>query len=759
MNQENSKDHSAQESNPEWVCRLNDFLQKEHGLEAVKLDLLDKKVSIATLGSVDSDLIEDKLKKLIASLDKKELWAAARDNKTRQLSYGSHIDEGDGKLQLEKPSCVTAPSLWHWREFALPIEEQSSDGSGEEWKTLSVQAGICGLALLAGYLANKFQWLEPNYVKAIYSISMLAGGWDAAKDAWAMLLRKRLDVHFLMIAVAIGAVLVGAWHEGALLLFLFSMSGALEHYALNRMNREISALTKAAPKTARVILESGNVEVRNVESLKKGDKLEIRPDEIFPVDGIILEGKTEVDESNLTGEARPVPKNKGEELYSGTLNLWGMVIVQVTRPVEESSLAKIVRMIRHAQENRAPSQRFTDRFGSRYAISILLFSLVMFFVWWLGLGLDPFQDTSDQRSALYRAMALLVVASPCALVLSIPSAILAGIAWGARHGILFRGGSAIEKLAEINTVAMDKTGTLTAGKLELRGIESFPPGNETAILELAYCIEKQSNHPIARAITKYCEQENIPLLKAKDIRSITGSGIRATVDRKNVYIGRRELLSQVNEGQWVQNLPQETLENTEVWIVSNGIIGRILLQDEIRKESSNVIAQMKADGITTVMLTGDNRGAAESVARDIGIDDVRAGLHPEDKVKIIYQLTDSGQRVAMVGDGVNDAPSLAAAHVSISMGNRGSDAALEQADIVLMDDKIEKLKSAMLLSRKSRRIIKQNLLISLGTVIIMVTTTLISTIPLSLAVMVHESSTVLVCLNSLRLLFFKERND
>jgi len=630
-----------------------------------------------------------------------------------------------------------------------PMSESSEHkDSGESWKVLAARSALCAFFLVAGLLMERVLDWGTTPARFAFAIAILAGGWDAARDAFGSLKKGKIDIHFLMLTVAIGAAIIGAWEEGAALLFLFSLSGTLEQFALNRMNKEISALSKSAPKTARVVLADGRTEDRPVEDLVPGDILQVRPDEIYPVDSVVTNGETEVDESSLTGEAMPVPKNKGDELSSGTLNLWGAVTIKVLRPVNESSLAKIIRMIRSAQESKAPSQRLTDRFGSGYAVGVLVAAALLFFMWWLGFQLEP-------KLAFYRSMSFLVVASPCALVLSIPSAILAGIAWGARNGVLFRGGSAIEELADIDVIALDKTGTLTAGKMRVLQIESFPPGREREVLDIAYSVERESNHPIARAITKHGESEGARTLSVDQIRSLTGLGIQAKVDGKAFSLGKRKLI----EGDArVSNAGERSLESTEVWVVGQDLLGCLLLEDEIRLESKPVLESIHRRGITTMMLTGDNAGAAAPVARELGIDVVHAGLHPDDKVALIYKLIQEGKKVAMVGDGVNDAPSLAAAHVSVSMGGRGSDAALEQADVVLVNDRIDRLESALELSHRARSVIHQNLAISLGTVLIMVATTLIATIPLTLAVVVHESSTVVVCLNSLRLLFMKPKS-
>lgn len=652
--------------------------------------------------------------------------------------WASGNKPGDSTPQPE----VVVPESTSRVEMSLDSE---NDGQRGGWRLLAFQTSLCGGFLILALVLEKVFAANLGWVTTAYVISIVAGGWDASRDAFTAIRKGRVDIHFLMITVAIGAAVIGAWHEGALLLFLFSLGGALEHFALSRMNREISALSKSAPKQARVILGDDSVVERPVEELRPGDFLQVKPDEVFPVDSILREGETEVDESSLTGEAMPVPKKRDDELSSGTLNLWGAVRVEVVRPVEESSLARIIRMIRSAQESKAPSQRFTDRFGSRYAIGVLTFAALAFVGWWLGFQLSP-------RDAFYRAMTFLVVASPCALVLSIPSAILAGIAWGARHGVLFRGGRAIEELAGIEVIALDKTGTLTAGKMKVLRIESFPPGRETEILDMASSIEGESNHPIARAIAKHGKDAGMGKMKVENLRSLTGMGIQAEINGIKYLLGRRQLLD--GDGR-VGGLEQRSFENTEVWLSSEDLLGCLILEDEIRQESKPVMKSLHDRGILTMMLTGDNEVAAAPVARELGIGEVHAELRPEGKVELIRQLMNEGKKVAMVGDGVNDAPSLAAAHVSVSMGGRGSDAALEQADVVLVNDRIDRLESALELSRRARSVIRQNLAISLGTVVVMVGATLMTTIPLTLAVVIHESSTVLVCLNSLRLLFLK----
>ena len=390
----------------------------------------------------------------------------------------------------------------------IEIQEHSPDEipGQEEWKGKLLASLICLVFAVAGYFAP-----DPRVTLGCYLMAYVAGGWHTAGEVWELLRKGTLDVHFLMIAVAAGAATIGKWGEGAVLLFLFSFSGALEHYAMDRTQHAIHALFRAAPKTATVLAPWGAERIVPVEELTPGLRLRVKPGELFPVDGEVAHGESAADESNLTGEATPVDKKVGDAVLAGTLNLWGAVDVTVVRPAKESALQKIIHLIQHAQRSKAPSQRFTDRFGSGYTFGILGLTVAMFLVWWLALGHAPRSSASGQPSAFYHAMTLLVVASPCALVLSIPSAILAAIASGARRGILFRGGAAVEQLGEVRIVAMDKTGTLTTGELRVESVESFPPGREREVLVLAASIERGSNHPLARAIVRHAAREKIEL--------------------------------------------------------------------------------------------------------------------------------------------------------------------------------------------------------------------------------------------------------
>ncbi|HWA27017.1 MAG TPA: cation-translocating P-type ATPase [Lacunisphaera sp.] len=731
-----------------WTDDLVRFLCQQPGVGAVRIDPTAHKVAVATLGTVDLAGLEEKLAATIAAVE-----ARFAVQPVRLASTGFSLKRDGGAVVIGRNMGATAESLWLWREMEWPEIKAEPTSEDQEWRLLARLAAICGVAGIAGVLTQQFAPGLPWLARTFFIVGIIAGGWDAAIDSWENLKKREVDIHFLMLAVAVGAMFIGAWGEAVLLLFLFSASGAMEEYALDRTQREVSALLKSAPKHATRVDDAGTEHQIAVSDLQIGQKVRVKPGGAFAADGVVVAGKSASDESNLTGEATPVAKGVGDQVFSGTLNLWGSVDFAVARLPAESTLQRIIRLIQTAQKLKAPSERFTDKFGTGYTYAVIGGSFAMFLVWWLGFRLPAFTNTPEVRSAFYRAMTLMVVASPCALVLSIPSAILAAIAWGARHGVLFRGGAAIEKLADISVVALDKTGTLTTGELAVVGYESFPPGRETEVMELAYALESRSEHPLARAIIRDAKARNVKAMPLDDFQNIVGQGVRGSYGGAQALLGRRELLEAGPLAAWASRLPPASAELSEVWIVGRDVIGRVLLQDQIRLESKGVLAALKSMRIKTVMLTGDRRQAAESVARELGLDEVRAHLTPEQKVAAIQELRQGGHRVAMVGDGVNDAPSLAAADVSVAMGARGSDAALEQAEVILMHDRIENFLAAERLSRRARAVIRQNLTISLGVVVVMVVATAFGAVPLAVGVAAHEGSTLVVCLNSLRLLF------
>lgn len=745
---------------------MADALRQEPGLEAVSIDVSRKAISVATLGRTTNSHLNERIADTVreAESDATGTLCCVANAAGDCQSCGRPLNPvGEKKIQIERHggaltiarvTCPTAPKFWRWQDVPWPKVVQrevpffEEPEHFDEWKAQLAAALLCGVFGTVGYALGANRWSLGAYL-----LAYLAGAWFVSEEVWERLRQRAIDVHFLMLAVAVGSASIGAWGEGAMLLFLFSLSGALEHYALGRTQREIRALFRDAPKSATVLDAAGLEHDTPVEDLRAGMRLLIRPDAQFPVDGEITKGQTASDESNLTGEAIPVDKAIGDPVLAGTLNLWGVVEVTVTRPASESSLQKIIRLIKEAQHQKAPSQQFTDRFGAWYTYLVLGLSSCMFFVWWIGFQLPAFEAVGGQKSAFYRTMTLLVVASPCALVLSIPSAVLAAIAWGARHGILFRGGAAVEKLASITKVALDKTGTLTTGELRVERIESFPPGREADVAMLAYSMERLSMHPLARAVTRYGKQNQFSALTLDQFESVTGQGLRARRGDETFALGKRDWLAQVLPHSLAGSVAAAETGCSEIWLGGTNLLGRIILRDDVRSQAREVVGRLRNLGLGTVVLTGDRRASAEFLKRQLDLDEVRAELRPEDKVAAIQLLTQGGDRVAMVGDGVNDAPSLAAAHIGVAMGARGSDAALEQADVVLMHDRLENFLEAFRLSQRARRVIRQNLVVSLGTVVLLVCFALAGHIPLTLGVVGHEGSTVLVVMNSLRLLF------
>jgi len=741
-------------------------LAEDPSLEAVKVDQARHTISVATLGKTDVPKLTERISATVqhaqeaADLEPCTLLAGETTCRTcgqplsdferRKITIRHEADT----TTIARVTCPTAPKFWRWRDIAWPkvvqrdVEFLEHAEEVNEWKAELATAILCGVLGLGAW-----SFRAHTFSVGLYVLAYLAGGWFTAQDVWERLRTRAIDVHFLMLAVALGSASIGAWGEGTTLLFLFSLSGALESFALGRTQREIRSLFREAPKSGTVLDAQGREREVQVEKLRPGMRLLVKPGAQFPVDGEIVKGQTASDESNLTGEVTPVAKAVGDNVLAGTINLWGAVEVLVLRPVAESSLQKIIHLIKDAQQRKAPAQQFTDRFGSYYTYSVLGLSVVMFFVWWLGFGQAPFAARSLGHSAFYHSMTLLVVASPCALVLSIPSAVLAAIAWSARHGILFRGGAAVEKLAAVNTVALDKTGTLTTGELRIETVESFPPGREQEVARLAFSLERLSTHPLARAITRHGKQQGLQPLELGQFESITGQGLCARRNGEVCLLGRREWLSEGSRAGVIAQVPPTEPGYSEIWLSEGDLLGRLILRDDIRPEARDLVEELHREGLHAVVLTGDRKATAEHIRSELGIEDVRAELRPEDKLSAIRTLTQQGKCVAMVGDGVNDAPSLAAAHIGLAMGARGSDAALEQADVVLMHDRLENFLAAYRLSQRARRVIRENLIISLGTVLVLVTFAILARIPLTVGVVGHEGSTVVVVMNSLRLLF------
>ena len=621
-----------------------------------------------------------------------------------------------------------------------------------------------GLALAIGWLLEKAG--VPTWPLIAYVTAYGLGGYYATLEAIENLRRRQFRIDTLMLAAAIGAASLNAWAEGALLLFLFSLGHALENWAMGKARRAIEALGELAPETARVRRDGKESEV-SVSELAVGDVMLVRPNERLAADGIVLVGESSVNQAPITGESvpvdkRPAPAGVGDQefakvpeahrAFAGSINGAGALEIQVARLASESTLARIITLVTQAEEQRSPTQNFTDRF-ERFFVPIVLGLVVILMFAWTIID-EPFS------ASFYRAMAVLVAASPCALAISVPSAVLSGVGRAARGGVLIKGGAALEALGKVKSIAFDKTGTLTEGRPKLTDVAPANGVTEQELLRVAIAVEKLSDHPLASAIVRDgAERLSEEVANAEDVESITGKGVQGRVGGQVVQIGKpglfkdspappsRELQSRVDALE---------ADGRTVMIVRRGgqYLGALAVMDAERKSAATVLSRLRDIGVERmVMLTGDNQRVADAIATRIGLTDAFGGLMPEDKVAAIEKLSAEG--VAMVGDGVNDAPALAHASVGVAMGAAGSDVALETADIALMSDRLEQLPFAVGLSRRASGIIKQNLFVSLGVVAVLIPATIFG-LKIGAAILFHEGSTLLVVGNALRLLAYSE---
>ncbi len=590
---------------------------------------------------------------------------------------------------------------------------------------------------------------SPLYVIGLYGLAYLAGGADATRDAIADLFDRHVNVDLLMVLAALGAASLGAWVEGAVLLALFSSSNALEHHALDRTRNAVQALMELSPDEATRITADGSFEVVPVERLRVGQRVLIRPGERVPADANVVDGLSSVDQSAITGESIPVERGVGADLFSGTLNGTGALTAEIVRLPSESTLARIVRMVESARDQRSKTQRFTDAFEGPYAVGVIAASAL------LGFGSVLFG--SEAGEAFYRSMTLLVVASPCALVISTPAATLSGLANAARNGILVKGGNYLEDLGSATTIAFDKTGTLTVGEPRLTDIVNADGVTEADLLRRVAAAESLSEHPLARSIVAEARRRGMQLPDVEGFKAMPGLGVTAHIDGEHLLIGTDALLN-LNKIV-IPNAVRRTVDKlgsegktTMLVAIEGRVAGVIAVPDAARPEAAEVVANLRKLGVKrTVMLTGDSDKVAHAVARQVGIDDVRANLMPDQKLAEIESLRREGG-VVMVGDGVNDAPALALADLGIALGGRGTDVALESADIVLMQDDLHRLPYAIGLSRRTRSTIRWNIGFALAVIVVLIASTLSVGIPLPLGVVGHEGSTIIVVLNGLRLL-------
>ena len=616
------------------------------------------------------------------------------------------------------------------------------------WSLLEVRwaliaTGLFGLGLLA-QLAGGPAWLY----WALYLGCYVTGGWEPGLAGLQALRDKTLDVDLLMVAAAIGAAAIGQVFDGALLIVIFATSGALEAVATKRTEDSVRGLLDLAPETATRVTGTGAEDVVDTAILDVGDVLLIRPGERVGGDGLVVEGVSEVDQATITGEPLPVDKAAGDDVFAGTLNGTGTLRVRVTRPAADTVIARIVAMVAEASASKARMQLFIEKVEQRYSVGMVAATIALFVI--------PLWFGADVQSALLRAMTFMIVASPCALVLSTMPPLLAAIANAGRHGVLVKSAVVLEKLATVTQVALDKTGTLTEGAPWLTDIHTLPGTGlcDTALLSLAAAAENPSEHPLARAIVAAARDENLPLRPATDFASTPGRGVRARIGDDLVEVGSPALLDGRGHPARAAVSDLEHAGQTAVVIRVNGLpVGVLGMADRPRGEAAHAAARVAAlTGAEPVLLTGDNPRAAARLAGELGISTVRAELLPEDKVTAVRDMEAGGAKVMLVGDGVNDAPAMAAAHVGVAMGRSGSDLALETADAVITRDDLATVPAVIALARRARRVVAANLAIAATFIAVLVAWDLLGHLPLPLGVAGHEGSTVLVGLNGLRLL-------
>ncbi|MCU4751369.1 heavy metal translocating P-type ATPase [Halobacteria archaeon AArc-curdl1] len=638
--------------------------------------------------------------------------------------------------------------------------------------------------MFVGLLGSWFGF-PSTVVWGSYTIAYVCGGWYGLKASIRTLQEPAVEIDLLMILAALGALFIGAPFEGAMLLFLFSLSGVLEEYAIGRSRTAIKSLIEMRPESARVRRDGETVTV-HIDDVEIGDVFVVRPGDRLPLDGVVESGESSVDQSSLTGESVPVPKEPGDEVFGGTINETGSLEVRVTREAHESAISRLIHMVEEAQSKRAPTQQLIDRFEQPYVLSVFVLTAIA-----IALPITLLDHAFEPT--FYRAMTLMVAASPCAVIISTPAAVLSAIAAGGRQGVLFKGGEHLETAGNVDAVAFDKTGTLTEGNTRLTDVavleqptleapvhdgegrttelEGYTPDGhpaEDGLLALAAAVQSRSEHHLAEATVEAATERDLSIPDSTEFDAVVGKGVHGKVAGKTIHIGNPRYFETVTGDRDIEGLKRgleavrelESQGKTSVLVVSEiddrlCVRGWLAFTDTIRTDAADMIDELRERGVEQiVMLTGDNERVAQYIADELGIDEVYAELLPEEKVTHIEELQRSHEAVAMVGDGVNDAPALATADISVGMGGAGTDVALETADIILMSDKLDRLPYVFALSRETRRTLYINFAIAFGAIAIMVVAILTAGIPLPVAVIGHEGSTVLVSLIGLRLLGF-----
>ena len=666
---------------------------------------------------------------------------------------GIQVKPSAGELPLVEAKPAEPADWWH-RVQQWPA-----------WKHLeAIFTAITLIAMLAAWLAD-YLALAPAISTVLYVIAYVTGGVFGVKGGLESLRERTIDVDLLMVLAALGAAAVGAPFEGALLLFLFSLSNVLQDYAMDRTRNAIKALMKLRPNQA-LIRRGAELVTVPIEQVKLGDRFVIKPGDRIPLDGHVIDGESSVDQASLTGESMPVAKKVGDTILAGTINKNGSMEAEVTKLAKDSTLARLIKMVEEAQSEKAKTQRFLDTDEQYYATGVIIFTALVAAVPVLFWG-----EAFD--SAFYRAMTVMVAASPCAIIISTPASILSAIGAGARRGVLFKGGVYVEQAAEIKVIAFDKTGTLTEGKPQVTDVKLIGGAaaelTEDELLALAAAVESKSEHALGQATVAAAADRNLALSEALAFEATTGQGARGQVGGRDIRVGNLRYFAHFKTkglAEATAEVDRLTGEGKTAIVVGQvtgdeqtaRLLGIIAFADRVRPIAAPVVADLKSLGVEQiVMLTGDNERVAQAIAAQTGVDHYYANLMPEDKVRIIKELEAKYGSVAMVGDGVNDAPALASATIGIAMGAAGTDVALETADVVLMSDDLSNIAYAIALSRQTRKTLITNLGFAMTAIVVMLIAIFTSGLALPLAVIGHEGGTVLVSLNGLRLLMFKRR--
>lgn len=712
-------------------------------------------------------------KKILEEIRKQDLKIIQKTSRTGTVKLEPAQNIKDPKTESKKEAHVHKEGEEHEHQDGEGEEHEHSHGGLFGKNSELIYSILCGALLGIGYGLSYVQAIPSTVPLVFYICAYFFGGFFTAKEAVQTIAKGGFEIDFLMLVAAIGAGILGSWAEGALLLFLFSMGHALEHYAMEKAKKSIKALTELAPKTALLKIDGTMKEVK-IEELKLGDIIVVKPNTKISADGIIITGNSSVNQAPITGESIPVDKvafndpnvdpstadkiDQQSRVFAGTINGNNVLEIKVSKVASDSTLSRLVKMVSEAQTQKSPTQQFTDKLERYFVPAVLILVTLLCFAYVV--VDEPFS------TSFYRAMSVLVAASPCALAISTPSAVLSGVARAAKGGVLIKGGKPLEDLGTLQAVAFDKTGTLTEGKPKLTNVVPLTGMSETDLLKVVVAVESLSDHPLAKAIVAGGKEKlgNEQAPQAQDMEAVLGKGIKARLASDTIYAGNLALFEKLDESKPSPELVKQVQDiedqgNTTMLIRKNNeFIGIIAVMDEPRAEAKEALSRLQEIGIKKmIMITGDNQKVADAVAKQIGITEARGGMLPEQKVDAIAELASNKDRVAMVGDGVNDAPAMAKSTVGIAMGAAGSDVALETADIALMGDKLLLLPFAIGLSRKAKSIITQNLIVSLGVVAVLIPLTILNIASIGPAVMVHEGSTLLVVFNALRLLAYKPK--